>query len=288
MLEKKKKNQQEIYTQMLRHRHITDTIHQPWRSWWVRLSHTHTCRHTHAAFFKIMSFWIWKHTPRLIWIAGTRPLVAASTQSGEGEVQKLWGEMFFHHLPLHLCTECTDFWGGFRYKRKNEENVPYGWWGIVSEDHGPYKIRRRCIFCPVCFRVELWLIVSSKPTRWCTPSRRWTLSNKRWANKDPKSCSENILTTFCAYDQCFFIKHMHFWHVDPLISAKTIIFLFIKPTSPAARWVEWLHARADEDDGRHHDFRPAGGRVRSRRGLPQLLPRLPDGRGHPPSTPGQR
>lgn len=102
---------------------------------------------------------------------------------------------------------------------------------------------------------------------------------------------ENILTTFCAYDKCLFIEHMHFWHVDPLISAKTIIFLFIKPTSPlfpAARWVEWLHARADEDDGRHHDFRPAGGRVRSRRGLPQLLPRLPDGRGHPPSTPGQR
>lgn len=158
----------------------------------------------------------------------------------------------------------------------------------MSEDHGPYKIRRRWIFCPVCFRVQLWLIVSSKLTRWCTPSRQWTLSNKRWANKDPNNALRTFSQPFVLIMNASLLNISIFDTWILLFLPKQIFISFLNPPSPAACWVEWLHARADEDDGRHHGFRPAGGRVRSRRGLPQLLPRLPDGRGHPPSTPGQR
>lgn len=57
---------------------------------------------------------------------------------------------------------------------------------------------------------------------------------------------------------------------------------------PAALWVDRLHTHSDGNDGRHHVSRSAGGRVRSWCGLSELLPRLPDCRGHPPSTPRQR
>lgn len=49
-----------------------------------------------------------------------------------------------------------------------------------------------------------------------------------------------------------------------------------------------LHAHPDGDDGGRHVSGPAGGRVGSGRGLPKLLPRLPDRRGHPPGAPRQR
>ncbi|XP_077425777.1 inositol oxygenase isoform X2 [Vanacampus margaritifer] len=57
---------------------------------------------------------------------------------------------------------------------------------------------------------------------------------------------------------------------------------------PAALGMEWLHPCRDARDGRRHVPGPAGGRVRSRRELPQLLARLPDGRGRSQSASRQR
>lgn len=92
---------------------------------------------------------------------------------------------------------------GFRYNRctkerkENKKRWIMGEWCRASERCSPLKIKLSCCFIfkyktagqdkvlqmPLCFRAELSLIVSSKRTSWCTPTRRWTSSNKRWANK---------------------------------------------------------------------------------------------------------
>uniref|UniRef100_A0A8C5JNK1 Inositol oxygenase n=1 Tax=Junco hyemalis TaxID=40217 RepID=A0A8C5JNK1_JUNHY len=54
------------------------------------------------------------------------------------------------------------------------------------------------------------------------------------------------------------------------------------------RPVRLLLAAEDERDGGAGAAGPARGRVGPRRGFPQLLPRLPDGRGDPPGAPRQR